>query len=368
MKYTYGNILQTSTLQFDGHIREYFVKHSKRVVAFYILPRGGNVRNFIEVYEYGRLIKKISVYSPRNIFLAYMSYYVQYIYILFIHFPRNETVCFINHLPIFFFFNSIVRSFRKLEIIYWVADYWPMNTLIIRIFRRLMRFYHDRSCYTLYVSDRINKVMNKGKICNSNHKKTVMLGIRPPKLTVKKKVKKTIRLCFIGVLIQSQGVDVLLKVLTHNKNIHLTLIGTGDPALVQEYKNFVKKNHIEKQVIFPNTFLYGDDLYKAVKQCDVGIALYRVDPNSVTFYADPAKIKQYAEFGLPVIMTDAADIASYIDTFHAGIVVKQDVQSVLSAIEQLRKKYNFYLSGLQKFNEHFNYQAYFKGKFSFLEV
>lgn len=365
-KWRFGNILQTSTAQFDGHIRDYFVKNSKRVVALYILPRSGSVRNFIEVYERGKLKKRIELFSPKNVIVAYITYYFQYLFILFRIFPRREKIYFVNHLPIFFFFNSIIRIFRKIEIIYWIADYWPMTSLSIKIFRFLIYFYHARSQKTLYMSDRINKKMN-GIILSSVNKKTVMLGIDPQKISNSRKIDSKIKLCFVGVLIESQGIDILLSVVAKNSNVTLNIIGTGEKELVEKYRKLIEKYNISSRVYFPNSFLYGEDLRRSIQDCYVGMALYRVDKNTATYYADPSKIKQYAELGLPIIMTKAAEVSRYIERFHAGIVVERDVKSVNTAIEKIRRNYSYYLSGLVKFNNYFEYERYYNKAFQFLE-
>lgn len=366
-KWMYKNILQTSTLQFDGHIRDYFIENSKRTVAFYILPRSGSLKNFIEVYENGRLIKKIVVFSPKNILLAYISYYLQYLFILFRIFPPREKIYFINHQPIFFFLNSIIRIFKNIEIVYWVADYWPMNTVSIKIFRFLIHFYHDRSENTLYMSDRINRKLN-GRIMMKSNKKTVMLGIRPKKINTSEKITKDIILCFIGVIVESQGIELIFEIISKRSDIKLKLIGSGNKELVEKYQKIIEQYKISDRVYFPNKFFYGDKLYKEILDCHAGIALYKVNKNTAAYFADPAKIKQYTEFGLPIIMTSAAEVADYIEHFHAGIIVKRNVNSVDVAIEKLKKNYYYYLSGLRNFNNHFNYKKYYNKSFQFIEA
>ncbi len=366
-KFRYGSLLMLSTLQFEGHFREYFVQNSKKVVALYTLPRAGDVNNFVEFYKNGKLIGKKELYSPKNIFLSYAFIYVHYIRILFKYFSREEKIYFLNFVPLFFFGNSIIRLLKDIEFIYWIGDYWPMNNFPIPFFRRLMHFYHDHTKYSLYLSNRINERMNYGNIVNNFYKKTLMWGTYSGKELSREKIKNTVTLIFIGVLVESQGIDQLISVVAKNKNIKLKIIGSGDKLLVNKYKKLIRQFNIEKRVLFPNTFLYGNDLLKHINESHIGIALYTVDPDSVTYYADPAKIKQYTEIGLPVIMTDAAQISTYIKKFRAGKIVERSIDSISKAITEIVKDYPLYILGVRNFNKHFNYKTLYKNAFKFLE-
>lgn len=366
MRYLYGNIFTLASLQFSGHFLDHFVENSEKVVAFYILPRTGTKKNFIEVYEKGKLIAKKELFSPKNILLAYIVQYYQYVKILIRYFSKGEKIYFINFVPLFFIFNSILRLFRKFEIVYWIGDYWPMSGFQINIYKKLMHYYHDHCRYTIYLSDRINRKMNRGKLLDEKNKKTVMWGIDPKEMSERAKPAKSLILCFIGVLAPWQGIDFLLTVVKENKNVNLKLIGTGQPRLVAKFKTFVQKNNINDRVFFPNKFYYGEELKYIVLDCHAGIALYKVDQKSVIYYNDSAKIKQYTEFGLPVIITNATGTADFIKRFKAGIIVDSNQISVNSAIQKMREDYLDYLEGVKKFNERFNYKKYYKEAFQFL--
>ncbi len=241
-----------------------------------------------------------------------------------------------------------------------------MNVPSINFFRWFMYYYHKRLKYTIYVSDRINKVMNSGKLLNQENKHTVMLGINPPKIE-KRKLKNSITLCFIGVIVESQGVDLLLSTVAKNKNLNLRIIGTGREELVQKYKKLITTLGLENRVYFPNKFIYGNELSKEIKNCHAGIVLYEENKNTVTYFADPAKIKQYAEFGLPVIMTRASEITDYIERFKAGIIVQRNEKSVSKAISEMMESYPDYLEGIKRFNKYFDYKSYYAKAFRFLE-
>lgn len=364
--FRYETILFMTSLQYSNHFREYFIKNSEKAIAFYVLPRKGKIKNFVEVYEKGVKTKMRKLYSPGNIFLWHGFLYVHYITILFQYTKKGEKIYFINYLFSLFFLGKFIQTFRQIEFVFWIGDYWPMNDLSIRIYRWFMHFYHKRVPYAFYQTDRINIKMN-GKVVDTEMKKKIIPAVDPPHINYTKKVTDAVTLCFIGVLVPWQGIDVLLEVVAKNPHIRLRLIGTGNPELVEKYKNIIKGYEIQERVYFPNTFIYGDTLKKEIANSHIGIALYDVDPLNVTYYGDPAKIKQYMEFGLPIIMTDAAEAASNVKKFKAGIVVERSVESINKAIEDIRKNYSFYLHNLDKYNHWLDYRTYYVEKFKFLE-
>jgi glycosyltransferase involved in cell wall biosynthesis len=178
--------------------------------------------------------------------------------------------------------------------------------------------------------------------------------------------KIPITLAFIGVLKYSQGIEELLETVALKKDLKLKLIGTGSNEIVCKLQNLVDDLGISKQVFFPKRFYYKDDLLKVIEDCHIGVALYEENPNSVTYYADPAKIKQYAEFGFPIITTNTAEITSYIKKFKAGEIVHQNKTELLRAVEKIQKQYDEYTSGVERFCSYFSYSKYFDKKFEFL--
>lgn len=364
-KFLYGCVLRLGTLQFDGHVHDYFVENSKKLVEFYLLPRAGKIKNFISLYREAKLIEKREVVSPKTIIFAYLTFYMQYASILFTYFKRKEKIFFINSLPVFFFFNSFWKLFRKIEMIYWVQDFWPMNNWQIKIFRFLMYYYHKRTKYKIYVTDRINKAMNKGSIIKG---KTVMLGTKSPNTGFRKSPKKNIKLCFVGVLKKSQGMELILCTVAARKDIILTLIGTGEKSIVEKITKMIADLQIKNRVYFPNVFLYKEQLAEKIEDSHVGIVLYEEDKNTVAYYADPAKLKQYAEFGLPIITTKISETARYISKFQAGEIVGRDEKSIMEAILKIKSNYKQYLKGVEKFCRYFNYKEYYRKRFKFMET
>lgn len=365
--YKYKTVFIIATLQFDGHVLEYLRKYTEKLVALYLLPRGGGVSNLYEVYHRGVRVEKKDVYSPKKLFLAYLFYYIHFLRLLYCYFQSEEKLYFINSYWFYFFLRPVTRIFRNIHYVYWIGDYWPMDTLLAKIQTFFIHYYHGRNRICLYLSDRINRKMNKGTLVHTQYKKTSMWGIDPPNISIKKLSGNEITLCHIGVLVEWQGIDLLLAVVARDKRLRLKLIGTGNASLMAKYERLIKEYGITDRVYFPNKFFYGIDLRKQIKDCEIGMALYKVDTKSVTYYADPAKVKQYAEYGLPIIMTNAAGVADYITKFRAGIVVTRDIHSIQEAINKMKNNYELYLHGLNEFNKFFTFRTYYREIFKFME-
>ncbi len=364
--YKYKHVFSLATLQFDGHYLQYLIENTERLVALYLLPRGGGVSNFYEVYYRGVRVEKEDIYSPKNLFLAYLSYNIYSLWLLFYYFQKAEKLYFVNFFWFYFFFRPLMRTFRNIQYVYWIGDYWPMDTILAKVQKFFIHYYHDRNKICLYLSDRINRKMNNGILMHTEYKKTSMWGINPP-ISLKKRVGNEITLCHIGVLVDWQGIDMLLAVIADDKRLKLKLIGTGNALLMAKYKRLIKEYGITDRIYFPNKFYYGKDLLKQIKGCQIGMALYTVDENSVTYYADPAKVKQYAEFGLPIIMTNAAGVSDYITKFQAGIIVTRDIHTIQEAIHKMKNNYDSYLRGLNEFNRFFDFRKYYREIFRFME-
>ena len=327
------------------------------------MPRVNNTFNLIRYYKKGKLLYERKVASSRNIFLYYFLWYVYYFFIL-VTFPvKKERITVISFHPISFFLMSLQKLLRDIEYVYWVGDYFPPVSLSLRLYERLKSFYHRHVRYACYLSDRINEKMN-GSIFHTVHRKTVMWGVKPKDF--KKVIPKTsFTILFVGLIKESQGLESVLTFLKTNKSYKLKIVGVCPQKLATKYKKMIASYGISKRVYFPNAFVDDDELVALSKDCHVGIALYDRNPTNVTNFADPGKVKSYAEMKLPVIMSNISDIADYVCKFKSGIVINNN-DELLDAFKKIKKDYSIYQRGLDKFNTYFYFEEHYKKAFVFL--
>lgn len=363
-KFRYKSIFLYASLQFCGNIEEYFSKNSQKLVVFNIMPRLKNDGNILRIYNEGQLVEEKVINLSSNIFLYYFLWLYNHWRILLTRFKSNEKFFIITGHPVSFFGLSLQRLLRNnAKHVYWMGDYFPGDGFIIKNFERLKRHYHDAVKYRLYLSDGINKVLNKGTVIEKNNSKTIMWGVKP--LEIKKPPPKgKFNILFVGLIKDSQGLDKTFDLLRKDKSLTLNIIGICNKSLHGVYKKMIKKYKIEDRIYFPNKFFSDEELFRIAKKCHVGIALYDTSKSNPTYYTDPGKVKTYTQLQLPVIMTNTSGIAPYIRRYKAGVVTYYN--GLPDAILEVKKNYSQYMKGLEDFNNYFNVEKYYRRKFKFL--
>lgn len=364
-KFRYKNILLYTGHQWCGDTEEYFAKNSEKLAVFVLMPRIKTSDNILRIYEKGKVIKVEQTPLTDNFFLYYFLWYFHYIVAIFKHFPRNEKLIVISAHPYVFFATTLQKLFRKIDFVYYIADYYPPINLTLKWYECLKKFYHRGIRYRIYLGDGVNKIMN-GEVINTETCKTVMLGVKP------KHIKRSLKaagntILFVGVVRQNVGLEIVYEFLKSYPEYHLKVIGVCDKPLYKKHLDLINQYKIVNQVYFPNRFFFDKELTKVSKKCFVGVALYTIDDTNTIYYADPGKVKTYSALGLPVIMSKTSSIAPYVRKFRSGEVIDRDASALSSAINKIKTNYTVYVDGVKKMNKHFYYQQYYREKFKFLE-
>lgn len=364
-KFPYKNILLYTSHQWCGNTEEYFVKNTEKLAVFLLMSRVKTRNNILRIYEKGKLIKEEETPLSTNFFLYYLLWYYHYIIAIFKHFPRNEKLIVISAHPYVFFATTLQKFLRKIDFVYYIADYYPPINITMKLYEKLKKFYHKGIKYRIYLGDGVNQIMN-GKVLDTATTKTIMLGVKP------KNIKRNIRkvgqtLLFVGVVRPNVGLEIVYTFLKEHPQYRLKVVGICDRETYQQHRQIIKKFGIGKRVYFPNRFFYDSEMNEVSKECFVGVALYTIDNTSTIYYADPGKVKTYTEMSLPVIMSKTSSIAPYIKKYKAGEVIDRNSLSLAQAIERIKRSYNTYVSGVNKVNKLFYYETYYGEKFKFLE-
>lgn len=362
----YGNIFLVGSLLYAGNVIEYFSCHSQKLVVFFLNKTLKDKADFIRIYKRGKLDEEKVIFTGKLPVLYYLFVYYWYLRIIFQYFTNKENFFVITFHPLFFFLNSLLKIFKNFEIIFWIADYLPSTKGLLKLYQWTIFYFHKKNKYNLYLSDKVNEIMN-GRIKTNFCQKTVMWGT---KLRQKKQEKtgNKITLGFIGIVKPSQGLEIAFLLLQKHPDLSLKILGECEQALYKKYLALIKRLKIGSQIIFTNQYCSEEQLSKELGVCDVGLALYSQDKENPIYYTDSGKIKTYLEFGLPVVMTATSATLPFVKQFKAGEIVKPDVFSLYQAIKKIKNNYSNYLDGVKKFNEYFDVEKYYRKAFRFLEI
>lgn len=365
-QFFYKNIFMFGSLQSVGHTEEYFAAHSEKLVVYIIMPRVQNRRNLLRIYRRGRLVRELPVWSSVNFFLYYMSWFFHYWKFILTYFKKYESLIVLSGHPISFFGMTIQKLLRKITFVFWVGDYYPPVNWQLIIYEKLKKFYHDRVPLTYYLSNKINEKFN-GRVMHDLHHRTVMWGVEAAVSEKRTLIPKVFNILFVGLVKEGQGLELLFSFLTKHREYQLKIIGVCEEKLFNKCQLIIKNYKINNQVYFPNKFYADYELGEIAKACQVGIALYDLGPLNITYYTDPGKIKTYAELGLPIVMTNTSEIATYIKKFHSGEVIAPNLDELENALLKIRENYVQYQRGLGNFNKYFAFESYYKKAFIALE-
>ena len=124
---------------------------------------------------------------------------------------------------------------------------------------------------------------------------------------------------------------------------------------------------ISKKVNFFGFIEKDDDILKITKRWLAAIALYKPSVTNPARYTEPGKIKFYFGYGLPIIMTNVAEISKEVLNLNAGVIVRFSVKSLSAGIDEIKKNRNLYVKGANIFINKYESNSYYKERFKFLE-
>ena len=357
----FGRVFAYGSLQFCGHMEEFLVSRTKDLCVYIVQPRVGVHVNLVRRYRRGVLVREHPVRSSQNLLLYYLFWYVNHARELMRFCSKREKTLVLGGHPVVFFGMGLFRLLLPLAFAYWVGDYFPSRHPVIRLYEWVKKAYQRRMDYVYYLTDAINREMNDGVVVNTPRRRTVMWGLKPfPAVSVPPPTPFT--LLFVGLLRPGQGLEQLFDFLVLNPDCHLSLIGVGQPDYVAALQSHVQESGLAERVFFPNRFYSEAELVEAARACHVGIALYDTAEENFTHYADPGKVKAYAEMHLPVLMTRISDIVPYVERFGSGEVIG-GVEELKGALERVRTDYPRYREGVERFSEHFAFERYYGAAF-----
>jgi glycosyltransferase involved in cell wall biosynthesis len=300
-----------------------------------------------KIYIDGKLMKA----TKRKVFkLSEPLFYAQHFLLTFFFLMkmRRKIDIFIGVDNLNAFVGILLKKWGLVnKVVFYVIDYTPKrfeNKLFNILYYLLDITCAKHADYVWSVSKRIARVWSSLGV---NHRKIVIVPIgvnfeEIKKYTHNTNVRRNV-LVFVSHLTKSKGIQLTIEameeLLRKFPEVKLEVIGTG--PFEKELKEIVSKKKLERWVKFLGKMKH-EELMQYLPSCGIALATYEPDPNSITYYADPTKLKEYLACGLPVITTRVPWIAKEIEKRPMGIVINYDKYELINAITKLLSDNNFY--------------------------
>lgn len=330
-------------------------------------PVSDTINPFVEIYHEGKLQNKFRIpaimYLPVYLLcriekgITRISYKMRdFISVLIVGLSVKEKFdLFVGLEGINVLAGLVLRSFGKVKIVvYYVSDYSPNRfrmygrKLLNNVYLWLDRFCVVHADFTWDVS----QAMIEGRIMaglNPRDKVKVVHvpnGLFPEQIkSLPIKERNNNYLVYMGILTPDMGpalaVKAVAQVLRQFPEIKLHIIG-GPETDVNILKKLALKLGIVDSIIFYGFIPDNNKMADIVRRCYIGLAPYRSYKESIRWYGDAGKIRQYMASGLPVVTTQVPPLGRYVVERGAGIMTKDTVSDFSRGIIKLLNNRKLY--------------------------
>lgn len=267
--------------------------------------------------------------------------------------------------------GNVLRSFGIVnKTIFWVWDYYPPlhpNKIILLI--RWIYWQFDKmgiaSDKTVFLSKRLLDLRKDINILPQNADyKVIPIGTNPKKKISAKSFDKQIVVGFLGVVKESQGLDLFFDCAKQiNKKfprLRLEIIGSGPDE--EHFKMRAKKAPVP--VVFHGFVRTNAEIEHIQSAWHIGIALYAPDESNVSYYTDTSKIKGYLSLGIPVIATNVFSSFEVVEQ-KAGIIIDyHKKRELVQAIEKILGNYRHHQKQALLLAKKYHYKRIYKEIFA----
>lgn len=327
-----GNALQEalSTTSVDY----YFVKHSME----------GNMASSICAYmsgkEEGRGKLRFVIRRPGP--LRYVTELIATV----VHFSFSKKVdVYIGIDPLNALAAVLLRKLGRVQYcVFYTPDYSEKrfgSNLLNNVYHAIDRYCVRNADEVWSVSTKITEI--RRSLGLSEEKNILVPNVPPAKFAPLQKNKKhehtLIMYGIVDTQLDFEGSIRAVKALSKKyDDIQMYIVGNGPEET--RLKQLAKTLDIDDRIQFMGRKPLADTLELASKS-GIGLALYTGEW-AFNAYGDSTKCREYFFFGLPVISTDSHATVPEIIESEAGIIVEQDVQKYVEAIEQVFADYATY--------------------------
>lgn len=275
-----------------------------------------------------------------------------------IHFYLNIISLFKNKYDYVICFNCLnafsililKRLIKKTKIIFYTIDYTDYrfnNNFLNKLYKYFDKYSAENADYVINLSERVSNMRIKKKYDLKSSQYILPVGTDNNKIdnNLDKRFKSKKIVC-LSTIYKRQGVQILVKTAAKLKKlkykVRFDIIGDG--PYLNTIKNYCNTLNVNEYFKFHGLVKDKIHLNKLLLSSSIGIAPYKIDKQktSIAYYADVTKPKDYISFNLPVLITDAVEVASTINRFNAGMIINYNHNDICKKIISIFNNYSLY--------------------------
>ncbi len=168
-------------------------------------------------------------------------------------------------------------------------------------------------------------------------RRVVPIGVEKEHVAKVGAARNSLRLGFVGHLLEKQGVQLILEAMPaiarKFPTVELLVIGGGEYKSVLE--RFAERLRIRKYVTFTGWISDQQEVARLLSTCVIGLAPYVPEggnKTNFTYWADPTKLKTYLSAGLPVVVTDVPYNARELEARQCARVIPYESRELSDAV------------------------------------
>lgn len=249
--------------------------------------------------------------------------------------------------PLSALFFSFLKPFLQFRLIYYTVDFADTrfsNKVLDLIYRSLDLFSLRAADQNWCVSERIVQIRRQqGYAKKAVFVPNTNLFAEPPRAQRKHHQKK---LVYVGRMEENMYLPQILAACKAARTFKLMLIGGG--SLDKSIVRYIKQHRLQRMIFYlgpqPNAVVQ-----RQLRSQGIGLALYGTSYSWNT-YGDSMKIREYQQYGLPVITSNVPSNADEIRAGKAGIVLENKISpaTILDALVTVQQNYAMYTQNTRK--------------------
>lgn len=330
-------------------LEEFLKSRTKRLLFIgHPFPYREDKKSFYRLYKTGNLVRELKTINwslPEVFFYIKDALYT----LLWVGTQKERIDLYIGSDNFTAYLGLLLKKWGKVrKVVLYTIDYMPQ-----RFANPIMNFiyhYFDRKCLEgCNIVWNVSPTMEDARreirgIEGEGHAKQIVvpLGVwhkRVPKLSFSQ--KNRYQMVFLGHILEKQGLDVVLDamptIINSIPQAKLVILGSGPHE--ESLKGKAKTLKLSKYVDFRGYVEEHHAVEEELAHSIIGIAMYKPDPESFTYFADPAKLKNYLSARLPIVLTDVPPISIELAKQKCAIIANYDKEDFAEkAIELLRSE------------------------------